>query len=127
MATQRHFHVLDKFRPYLHLLQVYNSSNFPLENWHHILHKAVYALVAFLVNMALVMVIILGIWDLIENRVDLRKVVAGLPILTSLLQMEVKFVALILKNHTVNDTINKLQRIINQRKSDSKLISTEKA
>lgn len=118
MGDLRKVHVLNEFGPYLRLIQAYNIKNFHFSfaNWRCILHSVSYAFGATVIHISLPIYFISAIWYLIESGADLRKFVAGFPILISLLQMEVTCVALMMKNRTVNETINQLQRVIDQRK-----------
>lgn len=103
--------VLHKFQPYLRLIQALNLVNF-----HQFTAKCVYH--AFYTSVILLLSPIfatLAIWHLSESNVGLEKIVAPLPILFGLLQMEVTFIALLTMNNTINETINHLEIIVDQR------------
>lgn len=117
MNYLRKIHVLEEFESYLRIIQAYNFDSVEDQRgWRCIIQNIFCVICATIIIIFLPIFILLGVWYLIENDADLRKFVAALPILTSLLQMEVKSVALMIENRTINKMIGQLQRVVDQRK-----------
>lgn len=109
--------VLNEFKPYLRFITAYNYENFTQNTWCHILSNVCYAFSVTTMNIVLSSVVILGVWYLIEINANFKSLAVALPLLISLLQMEITFIALIAKNQAVTETINRIQRVVDQRKS----------
>lgn len=107
--------VLVEFRSYLRLLTAYDSVNFHQNNWRDNLFSVFYAFCTTLMIVCLAMFIALGIWHLVENGTDLDMFAASFPILMGVLEMEITFIALVWKNRTITETINRLQEVIDKR------------
>lgn len=123
--------VLNSFKPLLRLLNAYNRENFDCSSWTSILRNSFYVFAATMMIFTMAAFITLILWHLIEENTSLENFIVELPIAFSIFQMEVIFIALLLKNRTVISTIWRLQEIIDQREcvwpiqtyhpSDSKL------
>lgn len=105
--------ILNACQPYLCILQAYNIENFRQNNWRNCVFNA---LLTSMMVLLLPTLIILGIWYLIEAEADLKHVAAALPIMLTLLQVEITFIAMIINNRVITKTIDQAQKVINQRK-----------
>lgn len=108
----RRIRILEEFRPFLRLLRAYNRKKLFCNK----IHSVFYAIFTTLLIPLLPIVIILSFWYLFENGGDLRKIVVGLPVILSLALSAITFIALIIKNQLISETINEVQKAINQRK-----------
>lgn len=106
-------HILQACQPYLCILKAYNFENFRHYNWRSSLF---YALLTTIMVPVMPMLIILGIWHMIEINVDLKNVAATLPLILTLVQMQITFLAIIINNRTISKTIQQIQNVISQRK-----------
>lgn len=105
--------ILNACQPYLRILQAYNSDNFRKNNWRS---SVFYVLLASMLVVLLPMLAISAIWHLIEVEADLKHVAASLPLILTLLQVEMTFIAMIINNRAIAETFEQVQKVINQRK-----------
>lgn len=117
MAHFSQIRVLDRFRPYLHLLTAFNRDHFRITNWRNMLYSVLYTLGALAIFLAMLCYLVLLTWYLLENGANLKKSIVGVPIVLSVLQLELIFIALVIKNRRVTKTIEQLQQAVDQRKS----------
>lgn len=108
--------VLNNFRPYLRLLNAFKFDNFHQSDWYSIRQSIYYAIYAALLLILIPVAIVLGAWYLIENLGDLRKIIVVFPLLISMVQVVLSFVALIRRNILINETIYRIQHMTNRRK-----------
>lgn len=111
-CTNKIIIVLNSYRPYHRLLKALNIENFRHIHWCDIS----VAILSTLSTSLPLFVVVLGFWHLIENESDLKKFVVSLPILISLVQMEVAIIAMIANNRTTSQTIEQVQKVTNQRR-----------
>lgn len=109
--------VLYAFRPYLRLLKAFNFDNFRHNNW---FQSVFYAICLILLIFLVLVLIVLGFWYLIEIDAGLRKAVVSLPILFSLMQMEIAFISMVANNSTISKMVDGLQTVIDQSKFEQK-------
>lgn len=114
MSASIKIHALNGLKPYLRLIQAYNDENFRDHNWRNILNSVFYAFCATGVIILLPIFILLAVWYLIENDADLIKVVIAVPLLATLLQMELAFITLLMKNRMAIEMIDRLQQVIDK-------------
>lgn len=114
MSASNKIHALNGLKPYLRLIQAYNDENFRDHNWRNILNSVFYAFCATDVIILLPIFILLAVWYLIENDADLIKVVIAVPLLATLLQMELAFITLLMKNRMAIEMIDRLQQVIDK-------------
>lgn len=105
-------HVLHKLRAFLRLMNAYNPAYFR-ENTPR---SVAFAICATGIIFLIPIFISLGALYLIENNAELRKVVVALPIMFTFGQTDAAFVAILLKYRIINETIDRLQTVVDQRK-----------
>lgn len=103
-------------RPYLRRLTALNSENFHHNNWHQIVRSIFSAFITSLAILIISVHLSFDFWYMIEVRTDLNKVVALFPIVVSTLQIWVSCIVMVMKNRTITAMINRLQRVVDQRK-----------
>lgn len=108
--------ILNEFKPYFRIINAFNPEHFHGRDWRALLFSGFFAFCLVLFVCLVPIYIILGSWYLLENESDLVEIAVTVPILATLLQMELTFVALIMENHTIIETMDRLQRVIDQRK-----------
>lgn len=123
MDVRNKITVLNEITPYFRLLTAFESDNFRQQNWRYTVWSVFYVFGASMIILLLPTMIALAIWYLIENDVELIAFVATLPLLVSILQLELTFIALIWKNRRIIETINQLQRLVDERESFSPFFS----
>lgn len=116
----RTIHVLNAFRPYLRLLTAYKRANINDSNWRCFSRSFYNVFHTTLMIVVVPLPILLSIWYLMENDSDLMKLVTAVPLLVSMLQMVITFIAMIAKNHIIIEVIDRLQLAVNQRKIANK-------
>lgn len=115
MNNTGYIRVLVAFAPFLRLIKSYNLDNFHHCNWRCNLASVKYAFITTTIIVSIPIFHVLGIWHLIENEADLSTISVSLPILTSFTQMELTLIALILKNRTIDETIKRIQQLVDER------------
>lgn len=108
----REIRVLHAFRPYLRYIKAYDCINVHDASWRHTMRSIFDAFILTLLNIFVMILLILGSWDLFKANVSLRATAISLPILYSVLQMQITFIALIANNQAVSETIDGLQKTI---------------
>lgn len=107
--------VFKELKPYLRLITAFNHDNFHRCYWQctQNVKSACCALCAILIIVAIPIPVILGIWKMFEIN-DLIKNIATIPLLATLLEMDLAFIALIFKSRIVIDMIDRLQKVIDK-------------
>lgn len=113
--TFNKIHVLASFNPYLRLITAYNRKHFRHSCWRHHLRSGIYALCTLVLNVIEPIIVVLGIWYLIEIDADLARFTVSTPLVISLLQNELTFCALQAKSPDFEKTIDQLQAVISRR------------
>lgn len=105
------FHVLtiSAFRPFISLIAAYNRGNIRRSNVQYLFCSTV-------MNIFPTSFPVLGVWHLLDINADFMKLVVALPLIISLVQLELLFVAQILKNRVITATIDRLDECIGQSK-----------
>lgn len=105
--------VLSEYNPYLRLLSAYNPiNNSDQRDRHYFVRNAFGATM----NIFFLFTFSLSIsWHAFANGIDLKKFVVALPLVMSIVRMAVTFIALMLKNSIISETIDQLQRVVDQR------------
>lgn len=105
--------VFNAFSPFLRLLNAYNKDNFHQERFTP--RSVCDAAGATMLIILIPTLIVLVVWFLIEVNANFKKFIVQLPLILSVLQMELTFLALMMKSRNITNTINRLQLIIDQR------------
>lgn len=109
--------VLTEFNVYLCLLSAFNRMSFNSnQNWRYIVTSIVYVFVSTMIILLIPLLFTLAGWYFIESGIDFKKFVVVSPLLISILQPWMAYIGLLMKNDSLNETINQLQRVVNQRK-----------
>lgn len=109
----REINALKACRPYLRLLQAYNSENFSHNNQREN-HSAFYLLFTTIMVLLMPSLLILSAWHLMETESDMKTIVVTTPLCVTLVHATVISIALIVNNRTITETIGRIQKIINQ-------------
>lgn len=115
-ATAKEIQVLEKFKPYIWCIQVYNSENFRHKDSRRIVQSVFSAIFMCSANLWMLPIIILGTWYLIETNAELEMIIVSFPLMLTTSQNILILIALTAKNRTVSKTIEQLHRVVNQRK-----------
>lgn len=116
MTNSRKIHVFGGSRFFLRILTAYNSDNFHQHDWRCSLKSISYAFGATLINLSVSTVLILAVWYLIDIRTNVEKFLVSLPLAVSLLQTQATFNALMVNNRRIDETIKRLQQLVDERK-----------
>lgn len=109
--------VFDELKQFLRLIYAFDSDNFRHSNWRDNCRSVFYAVYAVSVLGLLCIVgVVLIVWHLLENHFEWRKCVVGVPIMISILQLALIFIAMVMKNQVLATIIHQLQTLIDQRK-----------
>lgn len=116
MTKSTKIHVFNEFQPYIRLLTAYNRENLHFHNWHSSISSVFNVFCTTMVLLLMPLLEIMLIWLLIDNGADLKVIVAALPIVFGVLQLELTFIALIINNRIITQTIRQIQMVIDQSK-----------
>lgn len=113
------------FRPFLRQLNAFNCENFQYNNtkWRSILRNVFYAFASTMMIFLLAAISVLAFWFLIEINANLKRFFVSLPLVISTTQMEITLIVLLMKNRVINNTIDRLQSLVNQRELFIALLS----
>lgn len=109
--------VLKESGPFLRILDAFNYDHFQYNNWHSVLLSLGYAFCTAAISFIVPPFTLLAIWFAIDNRGNLHKCIAVLAIETSALQLQLTFMAFMLRKQVINVTIDRLQKAVDQRES----------
>lgn len=122
MDGSNEIHSLHKLRPFIRLLNAYDSDQFRHHNNCNYLKSAFYVFWTSVIAVANFFWFILIAWNLHENDYKWSKCVVSVPILISVLHIASTFIAMIAQNRNIIELFNQMQRIVNQRTLLSKII-----
>lgn len=110
-------HVLNAFTPFLRLLQAYNSDNFHHNNRPRIRQSIYYAIAATIIIFFVPIYGLLTLWDALDSGAGnvMKKIVTALPLLLTGLQVEFTYIALMVRNRSICETVDRLQNVIKRR------------
>lgn len=117
METSYKTRVLCAFSPFLCLSNAFNYANFHHNNWRNNFHSVIIAFCPVLIILILFILVLLIVWNWMDNENYIRTFVVTFPSVISLLHMEMSFIAVMLKSDILIKTIDKLQRVVEKRKS----------
>lgn len=107
--------VFAQFRPFVRLLQAYRRDHFHRPNRRDRVLSAFYALYASLTILLTPVLMVSIVWSLISSEATAQKYASALPIVFSLLQTGLTFVALIWQNGIITEAIRQLQAVVDRR------------
>lgn len=118
MENSTNIRVLNDFRSFfLRLLTAYNAEHFQNNrDWRRTLHSAKYAFYTAAIFILPAFGVWFCFWYLIGIYTDLEKTIESLPTTLGAIHMELTLITMIRKNRMVVETINQVQKIVNQRK-----------
>lgn len=116
MDNLQEIHVLAKFRPFLRLIEAFNSETLRHRSWYLDLLGICYVLCATIMLFIIPLIVILIVWYLIESGGEMRISVALIPIAISVVQFYLTFVALIVNNRIMSEAIDQIQEAVSRRK-----------
>lgn len=109
--------VLHAFDPYLRILKAYNPEKFKQKNQFQILQSICLAFGVTILSALIPIWFGLAIWSLADKNTSImRGIVVAVPLLFTIIQLFVQFVAFEVKNQNILETIDKLQATVDQRK-----------
>lgn len=110
-------HVLGAFTPFLRLLQAYNADDFHRNNPTQIRHNIYYALGTTVIIVFVPVYGLLTLWDALASGAGnfMKKAVTAVPLLLTGLQVEFTYIALMMRNRSIRETIDGLQNLISRR------------
>lgn len=115
MSRNKTIRVLVAFRPYLQMLQAYNYRNFWNISSSLKIKRIGYTIYIAIRATTVLLVIILGLWRLIENNIDMREFSTYFALLVVYTQLLFLYVVMVGKNTEINDEVKRVQRIIDKR------------
>lgn len=115
MTVSGRIRVLRAFSACHRILRAFHRDNFQSSDRRDILRSTFHALCAALIIVLVSIYFVLAAWYLVDNATDLRIIVVILPIVISLLYIDLTFIAMVVQNRSVTETINRLQRVVDRR------------
>ena len=122
MNNPGYIRVLNDFTPYLRLITSFNPDHFCHRNSRYISFSVFYAFVATVILLSMPIHHVLGIWHLTEIEANLKGIAIAVVFLITFTLSEAIFIALLMKNDVIDETIKKLQQLIDQRESSQDTI-----
>lgn len=116
MDATKKTRVLQAFELYLNILKIFNVENFKQSNGEKTLKNIGFACGMTGCLSLIPFLSVLLIWHLVGTSEVLRHFCLIAPLIISILQMGIKYIALASKNRVINETIERLQNVIDQRK-----------
>lgn len=116
MSNSNRIIVLSAFSPYLHLLKAFNADNFHQKDWRAMLHSIFDAFISIMIIFLIPTYCVLDFWNLIDIGAEMSKIVVAFPLIISGFQFVLIYIALVLANRTISETIDRLQEAIDRRK-----------
>lgn len=107
-------HVLSEFRPFLRLLKAYNRTDFQHHDWRCILRYTFDVICATTIICSTPCFALLVIWYLIENGVDLKKIVVAVPIVITLVQTVFSSISLVSSTTRMDKMIDQMQTMVDR-------------
>lgn len=109
--------VLGGFAPFLRVFQAFNSDNFEkVRNPQGMLRSIVYACCAAGIIINWTIFFIMLTWNILENGFGMKKFVLAGPLIATISQMCLTFIAMMRRNRTISQAIDQLQEVIDERK-----------
>lgn len=109
--------VLREFKRFLPIITAFHSENFNKSNWRNITRSIFYVACATSIVVFLAYLAIFATWYLIENGVDLKMIVAALPIVFGLVNNAIAFISMVIQSRTICETITQIGSVVDQRES----------
>lgn len=116
MDNPRKTQVLKEFRLYFRLFNAYNCDNFRQGDWRHNCRSVFDAFSTSFIVALMSSHIMFDIWYIVDHHTDLKKVVTIFPLTISTLQIWLSFFAMLMKNATITEMIDRMQSVVDQRK-----------
>lgn len=117
MSDSSEFLVLVEFDPFHRLLSAYNGDHFHNSDWRSISRSVIYALGTTLIMAMMLGWVVLLSWYLLDHTNNVKMFIIAVPVLVTSLQVQLTFIAMVMKNRSVTATIDQLQRAVGQRES----------
>lgn len=115
MDRNRIIRVLGAFRSYLRMLEAYNYANFWNMSIVVKIQQIGYTISITICATTVLLVIILGLWHLFENDIDIREFSTYFALLVVYTQLLFLYVVMVIKNTEISDVINRVQTIVDAR------------
>lgn len=115
MSSNKEIHVFESFRPFLRILQVYNSNNIPVNRMEKFYQIVKIIGFSFLVLLCLT-IIAFGVWFCVIFDFRFDKAAQPIAVLLYSAQLLCMYSALIIQNRRINAIVDRMHDLINQRK-----------
>lgn len=109
--------VMKAFKPYMRILRIYDTDNYHGHDFRTIIGNIIFAImISFFTMVSFPIIIVCGVWLCVDLDFDLNKISSTAPITIHTLQYLLVYISFTLRNTEIQDTINRLQSIVNRRK-----------
>lgn len=112
----RRIHVLKEYAPYLRLLRTYYLNNDDEQDSNTHRNNIVNAVIVTFVVFLHIVQMFCGYWYCEEHHFALGEITATVPVLLHSIQYFLAFVSMSSNYHKIDDTMQRLQRIVDNRK-----------
>ena len=116
MDNSTKIRVLKEFRPYLRLFKAYNCDNFRYREGRFIRRGVFDAFCTSFIITLLSSHIIFDIWYIVDHHTELKIVATLFPLSMTSLQKILSLIAMLVKNGTITELMDQLQRVVDHRK-----------
>lgn len=116
MANEQMTTVFAEYRPYLRILEAFNAENFGSQDQRRTITNVRYAVCVAALFMSSASLSILSYWHCMENGLSVDILSDAMPIILSLVQLQLTQISLMAKNRVIRATIESLQNTVDQRR-----------
>lgn len=100
---------------YLRVIDAFDAENFGHRDWRENVRSICYGLLAASVVFVTPVAITLYLWFVVESDADEKKLVATVPSMLGLAELFTTFLAMMTNRRIMSETIDRIQRVIDQR------------
>lgn len=116
MANEQMATIFTEYRPYLRILEAFNAENFDSQDHRRTIASVRYAVCVAALFMSSASLAMLSYWHCMENGLAVDILSDAMPIILSLVQLQLTQISLMGKNREIRATIEGLQNTVDQRK-----------
>lgn len=116
MEIERNVTVLAAYKPFLHILTIYNWNNFETQKWHIWIRNACQAFVLMMLYIATIVAMLCDAWYCFRSSFHVADIALPFGIMINILQLAITYISIRMKSHLVDEVIASLEKIIIHRK-----------
>lgn len=115
MANGQKVAVFSSFRPFLHILNIYDWKRFQIQDRRLLLRNICEALVVSVFALAFIAANLCNVWYCLSHSFNVAQIPLAIAILINQLQFVITYIAIRRKNDLINEIIAGIGEIVNKR------------